>query len=219
MVLFWLEWKLLVTQSCSTLWDPMDYSPPDSSVHGILQARILELVAIPLSRESSWCRDRTRISCIAGRFFTVWATKEDLSGWGVVDNIGWPRMGWFGCVLCGLPSRLASGPSYGWWEGFWESGLVLGLLRPKFIKTGIFHFHCTVLTETNHRNSSDSKESKIDFNYLWKELWSHTEKNCKYRKEWAIMFFSSFCNLIHGKEGSEGLGKKSLRLVIFFPLQ
>ena len=49
-VLFWLEWKLLVTQSCITLWDPLDCSPPGSSVHGILQARILELVAILFSR-------------------------------------------------------------------------------------------------------------------------------------------------------------------------
>ena len=48
----------------------MDCSPPGSSVHGILQARILEWVAISISRESSWPRDRTRVSCIAGRFFT-----------------------------------------------------------------------------------------------------------------------------------------------------
>ena len=45
--------KVLVTQSCSALWDPMDCSPPGSSVHGILQARILEWVAIPFSRGSS----------------------------------------------------------------------------------------------------------------------------------------------------------------------
>ena len=43
----------LVTQSCVILFDPMDYSPPGSSVHGIFQARILEWVAIPYSRESS----------------------------------------------------------------------------------------------------------------------------------------------------------------------
>ena len=45
--------EMLVTQSCLTLCDPMDYSPPGSSVHGILQARILEWVAIPFSRGSS----------------------------------------------------------------------------------------------------------------------------------------------------------------------
>ena len=50
-----------VTQSCSTLCDPVDWSSPGSSVHGILQARILEWVAVPSSRGSSWPRDRTRI--------------------------------------------------------------------------------------------------------------------------------------------------------------
>ena len=61
----------LVAQSCPTLCDPMDYNPPGSSVHGILQARILEWVAMPVSRGSSWPRDWTRVSCLAGRFFTT----------------------------------------------------------------------------------------------------------------------------------------------------
>ena len=69
-----LEVKMLVTQLCPTLCYPMDCSPPGSSVHGILQARILGWVAFPFSRESSWPRDGTRVSCIAGRFFTGWAT-------------------------------------------------------------------------------------------------------------------------------------------------
>ena len=60
------------------LCDPMDCNPPGSSIHGILQARILEWVAIPFSRGSSWPRDQTRVSCIAGRFFTVWTTREEL---------------------------------------------------------------------------------------------------------------------------------------------
>ena len=63
--------KVLVTQSCLTLCDPIDCSPPDSSVHGILQARILEWVAIPFSRGSSQPKDQTCISYIAGRFFTT----------------------------------------------------------------------------------------------------------------------------------------------------
>ena len=61
----------LVVQSCSTLFDPIDCTPPDSSIHGILQARILEWVAIPFSRGSSQPRDQTQVSLIAGRFFTV----------------------------------------------------------------------------------------------------------------------------------------------------
>ena len=71
------EVKVLVTQSCPTLWDLMDCSPPGCSVHGIFQARILEWVAISFSRGSSWPRDWTQVSCIAGGFFTVWATRED----------------------------------------------------------------------------------------------------------------------------------------------
>ena len=51
--------KVLVAQSCLTLWDPVDCSPPDSSAHGILQARMQEWVAIPFSRGSSQPRDRT----------------------------------------------------------------------------------------------------------------------------------------------------------------
>ena len=61
-------------QSCLTLCDPMDCSPPGSSVHRILQARILEWVAMPSSRASFLPRDQTRvssISCIAGEFFTT----------------------------------------------------------------------------------------------------------------------------------------------------
>ena len=58
-------------QLCLTLCDPVDYSPSSSSVHGISQARILELVAISFSRESSQPGDRTCISCIAGVFFTA----------------------------------------------------------------------------------------------------------------------------------------------------
>ena len=55
---------------------PMDCSPPGSSVHGILQARILEWVAISFSSRSFQPRDQTKVSCIAGRFFTIWATSK-----------------------------------------------------------------------------------------------------------------------------------------------
>ena len=66
----------LVTQSCLTLCDPMDYSPPGSSLHGLLQARILEKVAMPSTRGSFQPRDCTQIPCVTGRFFTTWATTE-----------------------------------------------------------------------------------------------------------------------------------------------
>ena len=65
-----------VAQSCETLCDPVDCSPPGSSVLGILQARILQWVAISFSRGSSRPRDRTQVSRIAGRRFNLWATGE-----------------------------------------------------------------------------------------------------------------------------------------------
>ena len=60
---------------CSVVSNSTDCSLPGSFVHGILQARILEWVAIPFSRGSSQPRDWTQVSCIAGRFFTIWATR------------------------------------------------------------------------------------------------------------------------------------------------
>ena len=65
-----------VAQSFLTLCDPMDCSLPGSSVLGILQAEILEWVAIPFCRASSQPRDRTEVSHVAGGFFTVWATRK-----------------------------------------------------------------------------------------------------------------------------------------------
>ena len=64
-----------VAQTCPTRSDPMDCSLPDSSVHGIFQARILEWVAISFSRGSSQPRNRIRVSRIVDRRFTVWTTR------------------------------------------------------------------------------------------------------------------------------------------------
>ena len=66
----------LVTQSCPTLCDPMDCRLPGSSFHGILQARVLEWVAISFSRGYSQPRDWTQVSHIVCRFFTSWATGK-----------------------------------------------------------------------------------------------------------------------------------------------
>ena len=67
-------WKVKVSQSSLTLCDPIDYI-----VHGILQARILEWVAVPVSRGSSQPRDQIQVCCIAGGFFTRWATRESVN--------------------------------------------------------------------------------------------------------------------------------------------
>ena len=66
---WWESCCCLAIQSSPALWNPMNYRPPGSSTHGILQARILEWAVISLSRQSSWPRDRTSVSWIAGRFF------------------------------------------------------------------------------------------------------------------------------------------------------
>ena len=68
--------KALVIQPWRAFCDPIDCSPPGSSVHRILQVKILEWVAIPLSRGTSQPKDWTQVSCIAGGFFTIWAMME-----------------------------------------------------------------------------------------------------------------------------------------------
>ena len=66
----------LAAQSCPTLCDPRDRSPPGSSVHGDSPGRTLKWVAMPSSRGSSQPRDWTRVSRVAGGFLTVWASRE-----------------------------------------------------------------------------------------------------------------------------------------------
>ena len=72
-----------VAQSCPTLCDLVNCSQPGFSIHGILQARVLECVAISFSRESSPSRDQTRVSHIAGRRFNFWATTE-VQNWYII---------------------------------------------------------------------------------------------------------------------------------------
>ena len=85
--LIWIsDWQLIIwvtlkvksesSQSCPTLFDPMD-----CIVHGILQAKILEWLAFPFSRGSSQPRDQTQVSHIAGGFFTSWARREAQEYW------------------------------------------------------------------------------------------------------------------------------------------
>ena len=83
-----MQEKVLVVSSSL---DPMDCKPPSSSVHEILQVRILEWVTIPFSRRSSRPQDRTWVFCIEGIFFTIWATtkRPGFSPW--VRKICWRR--------------------------------------------------------------------------------------------------------------------------------
>ena len=135
--------KVLVAQLCPTLCDPVGCSPPESTVHGILQARILEWVAISFSRGSSWPRDWTPVSCIAGRFFTIWATREVLQSTSYISgfflrSIHVVRLGRFHCwvvfncmgiLQCVLSIFLSL---------VWTSSV--GLLWTKLLSTFLFNF-------------------------------------------------------------------------------
>ena len=83
-----------VAQSCPTPCNPMDCSPPGSSVHGILQARTLEWVATSFSRGSSWPRFQTQVSCIPGGCFTVWVTGLPWS------HYKFTYKKWWRCYVC-----------------------------------------------------------------------------------------------------------------------
>ena len=85
-----------VTQSCLTLCDPVDCNPPGSSVHGILQARILEWVAISFSRGSSRPGDQTQVSCTAGRRVKLWATRDLL---GSIPSPSIVQKSWYSAVV------------------------------------------------------------------------------------------------------------------------
>ena len=89
---------MLVAQSCPTLCDPVDCSPPSSSVHGTLQARILEWLAISSSRGSSQPGDRIQVSCVAGGFSPVRATRQALGG--MQAFFPWPLCSGEVAVLC-----------------------------------------------------------------------------------------------------------------------
>ena len=90
-VLWDVKVNVKVARLCPTLCNPMDCSPPGSSISGILQARILEWVAFPFSSGSSQPGNWSRVSCIAGGFFTSWLTREAWSldiWWGLEVRVG-----------------------------------------------------------------------------------------------------------------------------------
>ena len=108
-----LKVKMKFAPLCPTLCDPMDYT-----VHGILQARILEWVAFPFSRGSSRPRDQTQVSLIAGGFFTSWATgKPKNTGKSTGEGIGYPEAQAFLCFPFGSAGKESAG----------DLGSVLGL--------------------------------------------------------------------------------------------
>ena len=121
-----IQCEVLFVQFHPTLWDPMDCSLPVSSVHGILQARTLEWLAIPVSRRSFQCGDGTQVSCIAGGFFTIWATREAL--W---SNRYWLFDLWF---LCLFQSYLSWELCFTWQMKAWDTASHITLVR--LLQTG-----------------------------------------------------------------------------------
>ena len=125
--------KVFIAQSCLTLCNPMDCSPSGASVHGILQARILEWGAIPFSRGSSQPTDQTQISSIVGRCYNLWATREasvrvyilkitvNVNG---INTLTKTQAGWMNkktrpiCALYRRPaSDLGTHSDWKWWDG------------------------------------------------------------------------------------------------------
>ena len=114
---------VLVAQSCLTLCDTLDCSPPGSSVHGILQAGILEWVAIPFSRRFSQLKNWTRVSCIVGRFCTIWDTRETP---GLVYQLVIDQGKQRGYCLMGLNVKSRSTAAFTpWWYRFVEELLLI----------------------------------------------------------------------------------------------
>ena len=105
------KWKLL---SSVWLFDIMDYNLPGSSVHGILQARILEWVDYPFSSLFSWPRNWTGVSCIAGGFFISWVSMEAIQDTGFNPRSGRSPGGGHGNPLqySGLEDSMESGASW-----------------------------------------------------------------------------------------------------------
>ena len=121
--------KVLVAQLCPTLCDPMHRSPSGSSVHGILQARILKWGAIPFSRGSSRPRDRTLVSHITGGFFTIWATREAPCSWKPGSKWGCAFLA--DCSHLQNQSRKQTGNDFPclWWSSTIGTGYKLEILR------------------------------------------------------------------------------------------
>ena len=113
----WIETE--VAQSCPTLCDPIDCSLPGSSVHEVFQAGVLDWVAISFSRGSSQSRDRTHVSCTAGRCFIHWATREAISPEYSLEVL---KLSWSSSILVILCEQPTHWKSPWCWEILREEG-------------------------------------------------------------------------------------------------
>ena len=143
-----LKVKVLVALVCPTLCDTTDCRLPGSAVLGIPQARILEWVAISFSRVPSQPRDWTYVSCITGRFFTIWATREAH----IVNFIKLPGDTWpwsfHICSFIGVPwesNWITTSPSTNWWD-IWSAYTQVtgGMDEPAGFQTFRILFHSSM---------------------------------------------------------------------------
>ena len=173
---------VLFTQSCLTLCDPKDWSPPGFPVRGIIQAKILEWVAISFSRGSSRPRDQTLLSCIAGRLFTDWATREALINLlNAYQFIGWKvKLHCFISIHCFITFSCIS------YTFFVRLKLKLLITRVWINKVCILIYNSFIY---------------IIILYIYKTLCIVTEQHFKHR---AIFKHSTskFRYLVHGSQGS-----------------
>ena len=144
-----------------TLCDPMDCSSPGSSVHEILQARILEWGSLPFSRESSWLKDRTWVSCITGEFFTVRTNRE-------APHRVWLLVKHRSIIIYWVPGRYKA---------------------PQGHKDSLSIAHnTTVSSESNSGNKTSSQIGKLPME-IHKALWFPRTYTKRYMdsKEWEVM--------------------------------
>ena len=180
----------------------MDCSLPGSAVHGILQARILEWVAMTFSRGSSQPRDWTRVSCIAGRFFTIWATREAHAEVGVFliiracVGVWWWRYGvwqkeYVHCLLSSLRWQMGA-PA----EGLLRKQQPMGPLR-------LMYSWGLCLKKSHPISTADFKMLPLQSYFLglqWFQLFWISFMLPIYpfflrNGEWSVMLHHSFCVL------------------------
>ena len=152
---------MLVTQLCLTLCDPMDCNPPGSSVHGILQARILERVAISFSRGSSWPRDRTQI------FFRLLHLQAGSLPLGLPGKAtGGPTLN----HLISLNSEGLRSNSLGITKGasHWKSHVLGALCQRPRTKTKYISYHTTIRNLSSAHVSFFGDKERQGKGWIWK---------------------------------------------------
>ena len=175
-----------VTQSCLTLCDPMDCSLPGSSVHGIFQARVLEWAAISFSRGSSQPRDQTRVSSIADRRFTIWATKGlNYRSSKCIFNSGYFQL------MMGLSEH---NPIISWGRSLlWLAGVGW---CPQFLPHGTsnkfcIQIHLLGIQSPCFRVTCFSGVLQMDFCYWYTPRVNNNWLSCKIRDLWNILYVVS----------------------------